>query len=282
MNSAVHPAAKALWFIENRFDTTITLDDIAAHAGVSRFHMTRVFDVRMGVPVMAYVRARRLSEAAKRLAGGAGDILSVALEAGYGSHEAFTRAFRDQFGLTPEQVRDRKSLYGIKLQEPFIMDKALIDIPSPHTLIAGQAICIGGLSGHYRGEETAAIPMLWQKFGPYLPDVPGRIGDPYTTYGVCYNQSDNAIDYMAGVEVSPDADLPPEFSTVRITPQTYARFVHTGHISGLRATWSTIWDKWLPESGLRVKHAPFFEKYGPEFNGRTGEGGVEIWIAVEA
>jgi AraC family transcriptional regulator len=61
MNAAIHPATKALWFIENRFDTALTLDDVAAHAGVSRFHMTRIFDVRMGLPVMTYVRGRRLN-----------------------------------------------------------------------------------------------------------------------------------------------------------------------------------------------------------------------------
>ena len=282
MNLAIHPATKALWFIENRFDMTLTLEAIAAHAGVSRFHMTRVFDARMGLPVMSYVRARRLTEAARGLARGAPDILTVALEAGYQSHEAFTRAFRDQFGMTPEQVRDRRHLNDLKLQEPFIMDKALLDTPSPHKLIQEGAMLIGGLSGHYRGEEIAAIPMLWQKFAPWLPDVPGRTGEPFTAYGVCYNQSDDAIDYMAGVEIESGADLPSDFSTVRIEPQTYAVFPHKGHISGLRATWSTIWDKWLPESGLKVKHAPFFEKYGPEFDGMTGEGGLTIWIAIEA
>ncbi len=281
MNAAIHPATKALWFIENRFDTVITLDDIAVHAGVSRFHMTRIFDVRMGLPVMAYVRVRRLTEAARRLASGASSILEVALEAGYGSHEAFTRAFRDQFSLTPEQVRERRNVSELKLVEPFIMDKTLIDTPSPHSLQTGRAMLIGGVTGYYKGEETAAIPMLWQKLNPWLPDVPGRIGEAWTTYGVCYNQTDDAIDYMAGVEVSSGADLPAGFTTIRIEPQTYAVFRHRGHISGLRATWSTIWDKWLPESGLKVKHAPFFEKYGPEFNGMTGEGGLEIWIAIE-
>jgi AraC family transcriptional regulator len=111
-----------------------------------------------------------------------------------------------------------------------------LSTPNPHTIRKGEALLIGGISGHFKGEETAAIPMLWQKFGPRLPDVPGRNGDPWTTYGVCYNQSDDAIDYMAGVEISPGADLPAGFSTVRIELQTYAVFRHQGHISGLRAT----------------------------------------------
>jgi AraC-like DNA-binding protein len=56
------------------------------------------------------MRGRRLSEAARVLANGGPDILSVALDFGYGSHEAFTRAFRDQFGLTPESVRAQRHL----------------------------------------------------------------------------------------------------------------------------------------------------------------------------
>ena len=54
---------------------------------------------------MRYLRARRLSVAARALVNGVPDIFSVALDVGYGSHEAFTRAFRERFGVTPESVR---------------------------------------------------------------------------------------------------------------------------------------------------------------------------------
>ena len=96
---------KALWFIEHRYGHEITLDDVAEHVGASRFHLSRSFPAATGLSLSAYLRGRRLTEAAKALAAGAPDILAVALDAQYGSHEAFTRAFRDQFGLTPEQVR---------------------------------------------------------------------------------------------------------------------------------------------------------------------------------
>ncbi len=48
-------------------------------------------------------------------------MLSVALEAGYGSHEAFTRAFRDQFGLTPEAVRAQRHVDNLAIVEPIAM-----------------------------------------------------------------------------------------------------------------------------------------------------------------
>ena len=96
---------KALWFIESHFASEITLEDLANAGGVSRFHITRAFGAATDRSIMRYVRGRRLSEAAKALSNGAPDILSVALHAGYGSHEAFTRAFREQFGVTPEMIR---------------------------------------------------------------------------------------------------------------------------------------------------------------------------------
>src|SRR3979411_3453749 len=101
----MNPAQKALWFIESHLADTLTLGEIAGGAGISRFHIIRGFAAATGLSVMRYVRARRLSEAARALAGGAPDILQLALDADYGSHEAFTRAFRDHFGVTPETVR---------------------------------------------------------------------------------------------------------------------------------------------------------------------------------
>src|SRR5262245_61911373 len=110
----MNPVEKALWFVEGHFAGEITLDDIANVAGVSRYHMTRAFGYATGRSVMRYVRGRRLSKAARSLANGAPDILTVAIDSGYGSHEAFTRAF----GKTPEEVRAERRLDNLELVEP--------------------------------------------------------------------------------------------------------------------------------------------------------------------
>src|SRR5579859_8246588 len=123
----MNPAERALWYIESHLASELTLDDISGVAGVSRFHMVRAFAAATGFSVMRYVRARRLTEAARALAAGAPDILRVALDAEYGSHEAFTRAFRDHFGVTPESVRATTCLDKLKLQEPILMDSTALD-----------------------------------------------------------------------------------------------------------------------------------------------------------
>jgi AraC family transcriptional regulator len=91
----MNPAQKALWYIESHLGEPLTLDEIADIAGVSRFHLVRAFAATTGFPVMRYVRARRLSEAARALANGAPDILNLALEADYGIHPRVPRPFRD-------------------------------------------------------------------------------------------------------------------------------------------------------------------------------------------
>ena len=119
----MNPVEEALWFVENRPSGELSLRETARSVGVSPHHLARAFGMATGQSFMRYARARRLSEAARTLAARQPDILSVALEAGYGSHEAFTRAFRDQFGVTPEACRAAASTDHIKLVEPIRMNK---------------------------------------------------------------------------------------------------------------------------------------------------------------
>jgi AraC family transcriptional regulator len=274
----MNPAQKALWYIESHLAGALTLDEIAGVAGVSRFHMVRAFAAATGFSVMRYVRARRLSEAARALAGGAPDILSLALEADYGSHEAFTRAFRDHFGVTPEAVRASRP-YTIKLQEPIVMDSTLIDNLQPPRFETSMPLLVAGLGERYTWESGAAIPGQWQRFQQAVPDIPSRIGR--VAYGVCCNGDDAGnFDYIAGVEVSDFSDLPREFAKVRIPEQRYAVFTHKDHISTIRRTVNTIWNAWLPASGLKAADAPNFERYGENFDPVTGNGGLEIWVPV--
>jgi AraC family transcriptional regulator len=275
----MNPADKALWFIESHLADALTLDEIAGVAGVSRFHMVRAFAAATGFSVMRYVRARRLSEAARALASGAPDILNLALSADYGSHEAFTRAFRDHFGVTPETVRASTCLDHIKLQEPILMDSTLTNNLQTPRFETGKPLLVAGLGERYNFESGAAIPGQWQRFHQTVPDIPGRVGP--VAYGVCCNGDDAGnFDYIAGVEVSDFSDLPREFAKVRIPEQRYAVFTHKDHISTIRRTVNTIWNQWLPASGLKAADAPNFERYGENFDPVTGNGGLEIWVPV--
>jgi AraC family transcriptional regulator len=277
----VNAVGKAIWFIETHFSGDLSLDDIARSAGVSRYYMVRAFGFATGCSVMRYVRGRRLTEAARSLAGDAPDILTVALDAGYGSHEAFTRAFRDQFGLTPETVRAQRHLCNIELVEPIKLDETLVPDLKPARFENGRPLLIAGLGERYTCETSKAVPAQWQRSVPHFQDIPRQVGK--NTFGVACNGDDEGnFDYIAGVEVGDFSDLPAAFSRLRIGPQKYAVFSHRGHISTIRCTVKTIWSQWLPESGHEVADAPNFERFGEEFDPHTGIGGFEIWIPIKA
>ena len=270
---------KALWYIETHIREPFSLDSVADHVGVSRFHLSRAFSASTGMTVMAYARARRMSEAAKVLSAGAPDILSVALSVGYSSHEAFTRAFADTFNLPPSSVRSAGHLKAAQLQEPILMDETLIkDLGEPRFENAG-AIHVTGLAETYSGDASAAgIPEQWQLFVPYLGNIAGATSG--VTYGICTMHGE-AMTYIAGAETDGMSDAPGELTTITLAPQRYAVFRHEGHISDIRRTWATIFETWFPASGATRAEAPDFERYSADFDPIAGTGYVEIWIPIE-
>ena len=270
---------RTIWLIETRAGQPLGLDELAAHAGVSRSHLSRIFPVATGHSLFGYLRARRPSVAAKALASGAADILSVALDAGYSSHEAFTRAFRDQFGLTPEQLRRRGTISDIAIIEAMPMSDQTTNTLAPPVIEPRPALRFAGLADRIDMSNPGGFAAIWQKFGQHLGHIPGAAGP--AAFGIVGGADDTGCDYMAGVELSPGADVPAGFREMRAPARRWARFRHDGHVSTIRSTIRPIYDHWLPNSGeTQAEEVSFIEYYGPDFNPMTGLGTCEIWIGL--
>ena len=270
---------KALWYMEWRRNQGFDLDAVAEICGVSRFHLSRTFLAVTGTSPMAYARGRRLSESARRLAYGRDDILTVALDAGYGSHEAFSRAFRDEFGLTPRAIRASGGIDTLHLTESFAMTTDLKTSLEPPRFEDRPAFHVAGLARHYTFETNHSIPALWQEFAPHIGHIDSQIGD--TSYGVCYGgDGQGNFDYMAGVEVSRPGDVASPLTVIEVPAAHYAVFTHRGHISGIRKTVGAIWQEWLPNSGRTYGESPDFELYDQRFDPTSDESEMEVWIPV--
>ncbi|MCX7305112.1 MAG: AraC family transcriptional regulator [Hyphomicrobiales bacterium] len=274
----MNPVAKALWYIESHLEKDFALDDIAASSGVSRFHLSRAFGAVLNCSVMEYVRSRRLSEAARRLAAGAPDILSVALEAGYGSHEAFTRAFRDRFGKTPEQVRADGRIETLTIWEPVLMEKKLENELAPPRFVDSKPKMFVGLGSRFSYSNMDGVPALWQRFQPHIGHISNEVKG--VAYGIVTASDDEGFDYAAAVEVTAFRDEDPGLTKLSIPSRHYAVFAHRDHISAIRTTMRAIWSEWLPRSGREVVQSPTLERYGPKFDPHSGNGGLEIWLPV--
>ena len=83
----------------------MSVEDLAAYAGFSRFHFARIFSVATGEPLVEFLRRSRLGRAAARLAKTEEAVTDVAFASGYESASAFTRAFGAEFGITPSGYR---------------------------------------------------------------------------------------------------------------------------------------------------------------------------------
>ncbi len=270
---------RALFVIERNLTRDLSQGEIAKACAVSRFHLAHAFGEATGLSVMEYVRGRRLTEAAYALASGEEDILGIALDTGYQSHEAFSRAFKAQFGKTPEEVRKSQSIAGLKPVDAIRhVETKEMKLSEPHFEDVGELLFVG--LGERRGYDGVHnIPSQWQRFmsGPYVEIEHKKPGIPV---GVNTRGEDGDLVYVCAAEVSRFGRIPKGLVTLTVAPARYAVFAHDGHVTEVQQTYSAIWNDWFPKSGFRPAEAPGLERHNESFDPRTGDGGVTIWIAI--
>jgi AraC family transcriptional regulator len=92
-------------YIREHIDEPLSREVLAAVAGFSVPHFHRIFTACAGENISSYIRRARLQRAGRKLRMGAVDITEVALAAGYDTHAAFSKAFKQHFGLSPSEFR---------------------------------------------------------------------------------------------------------------------------------------------------------------------------------
>ena len=261
---------RTLWRIETELAHAPSLDDLAEAEGVSPFHLSRAFSLVVGQPVMAYVRARRLSEAAHMLHAGKDSVLNIALDVGYESPEGFSRAFRKAFGIAPKVAREN---LPASLQEPIVMEAQKTELPDAK-IVDFEGRTLVGRSARFSMADRAKIPAFWERtaeeIGPRMYGV--------DTYGVSYDFEEEAFRYLVAIDDDGDAE---GLERKTLPAGRYAVFEHTGHISGIPNTWTAIFEQWMPGSGEELGEGPEFEHYEKDFD-PEGERGASIWIPLKS
>jgi len=153
-----------------------------------------------------------------------------------------------------------------------------MDIDAPEFIEQGPLL-IAGLSDRFTRATSVEIPMLWSRFAAHVGKIQDVIDGP--AYGVCSNSDPECgFDYLAGVEVTRTDRLPDSFTHIQLAPQRYAVFSTQEHISAIQEFFYTIFNKYLPESGLVPSNDPNFERYTETFDPASGNGGYEIWVPL--
>jgi AraC family transcriptional regulator len=270
---------KALFVIERNLASDLSLGWLAEHCGASRFHLVRAFGEATGFSLMEYVRGRRLTDAAYQLAAGADDILMLALDQHYASHEAFSRAFKSRFGKTPDEVRALRSTSGLPLVEPLRHKEGkTMKLKEPRIQKEGELLFVG-LSKNVPFQEMQTIAGQWQQFMSTLyAQIENKAAE--APAGVTTAANDDGIDYVCAARVTTFGTIPKGCVKLSLAPATYAVFAHDGHVAAIRETYDAIWNDWFPKSDKLPAEAPGFERHNASFDPTTGNGGVTIWLPI--
>lgn len=275
---------RAIAFIEARLDQPLSVAQIAAGVGLSPFHFARLFTATCGESVMAYVWRRRLQRAAERIVDAPGDVrlIDLALDCGFESQEAFTRAFKRLFGVAPGQFKRAHLAMapeGVLCAMSDLNVAARVTMrPKPEVL---PAFRVAGLTEEFRIETRPGIPLLWDKFISRLSDPAFK---PAGTYGVCWDMSqDRPFKYMAGAALEDGAAVPAGLDVKDVPAQSYLVFrqeIDAGPFQPqVSAAMEEIWGRRMPNAGHKPGGGPDFEYYPPGF-APMQEGWVEYWIPV--
>jgi AraC family transcriptional regulator len=293
---------RVLAYIDQHLEQPISLVSLAEVAHFSPFHFHRLFSAWMGETFGDYLRRRRVEVAAMRLASQPRSrVLNIALSVGFGSAEAFTRAFKIRFGCSPtawrEQeysLRNANSNFGqanskrsLALQAVFTEYAISLN---PHkenimnvTLIDRQPATVAYL--RHLGPYGEPIGRFWQE--TYVPwAVMNKLGADHARYGISHDDpsitAPEQCRYDACAEVSADFMAVGSAHKTTIPGGKYAALKFKGTVEKVGEAWAALLRDWLPSSGLQLDGRPCFEYYpkGAAYDCVTGEFECEICVPV--
>lgn len=278
---------RAIDFIEARLTDELSLGPVAAAAGLSSYHFSRMFRALTGETVTSYIRRRRLTEAARSLIHRDDRLIELALTYGFDSQAAFSRAFKRQFGVPPGAYRKARRAMPWAYRPAMVADDFKLDeefrAMEPR-IVTKPAFKAVGLAKEFNHDTSDGISALWTAFWKRHKEVENAVNGH--CLGLCVGvEDDDAFTYAAALEVTGLENVPKGMRGWTIAGQTYAVF--TVPLSGkepigaeLRRANRYIWNTWLPKSGYVFAKAADFEYYDDRFDPKTLSGEIDLYIPV--
>lgn len=303
MMYAWEAAQQAVNYIEEHLREDLSNEMLAGLVSLSPFYFQRLFKRLVRKPVQEYIKLRRLARVTEDLDKEDKRILDIALDYGFSSHANFTRAFKEAYGITPEDYKKKKLRLNTFNKPEIAMNYIMVDEGYP--LIVGDIVleinrkslpapvCYLGLSGEVSiaaqapaGEQTGIdVPgQLWDQFHARkeklkeLFDSSEELGmsygaDPehgafrYFTGGLCKNGS---IKPLSGLETH---ELPAgDYIVCRIEADSFEYLV----TDALDTANRYLYETWL------TRHELITEPFAAEKYFTEGEDSVsmEIWVKL--
>lgn len=262
--------AECIKFIEANIYKKISLDDIAAHCSLSKFHLHRVFKSLTGQSLMEYVQARKLTSSIKEISDKNMRIIDIAMEYGFDYEQSYIRAFRKRFGYTPLKVRSEQM--SLIIQEKLNMNDIMVMNPSivyKPFFVFRQKFCLAGIPHKIMSKSGDKVANLYGRdfFYHHRQKVTNPV-NPHIYFGYTdWSDSDKgSIFYMPSVQVSDLSCLPEGMKGISIPAHKYVVFRFVGffrpdEINGRQVGRLLVhmYSKWIYKSGFKFADKFRFE-----------------------
>lgn len=280
---------RVIEFIDAHLADELDIPTLARSLATTEYHLRRMFSSVTGMPLSEYIRRRRMTVAAADVI--AGDpLLDVAVRFGYGSAEAFGRAFRAVHGVTPAHVRSHggplRSQPRLRLQLTVdgraAMDTRIADRPAFR--LVGHAVRVplihDGVNPHIQAHiaslpaaEHARLKALGSTEPRGLLQISADVDPDYA--------EGSELTYVHGVAVDAETPVPADLSTIDVEAGTWAVFRTSGpHPAALQRTYAATATAWFPSNPWILRPGPSIVATldrSEDFTFAT----TELWLAVE-
>lgn len=275
--------------IERAPGETLDVAAFASAAGTTEYHLRRMFSTLAGVTLGDYIRRRRMTLAASEVVAGR-PLLDVAVAFGYGSAEAFTRAFTAVHRATPRDVRtsggplSAQSVirFRITVEGTNTMDTRIIERPA--FALVGHAVRVPlihvGINPHIQAHITSLPAGEHLRLKTLSGTEPA--GLLQVTDDVDADSAEGSeLTYLHGVAVSATAEHPADLDVIDVAPGNWAVFRSTGpHPEALQTTWAATASEWFPSNPWRLRPGPSIVAIldrVEDFSTAT----TELWLPIE-
>jgi len=263
---------RVLVHIQEHLDEALDLASMAAIAHFSPYHFHRIFQGMVGESVMAHIRRLRLERAAQQLKHSDRPVTRIAFEAGYETHEAFTRAFRASIGESPSRFRQIHQAISLPAA-PSGVHYAAGGGPEDFTPVQ-----TGGSRMDVQIREVPKMRVAFVRHvGPYIEvhaawaklcgwaGPHGLFGPQAKMLGVCHDDPEvtppDKIRYDACITVGEEVQPEDDIGVQEVGGGEYATTLHHGPYERLAQTYAELCGQWLPSTGREVRSGPSIEMY---------------------
>ncbi len=272
---------KAIIYLENNLHENIKVEEIATVCGYSYYHFHRIFQAVVGESVGSYLRKRRLTKASYDLIYTDKRILDIALYYQFESQEAFSRAFKALYKVSPGVYRKNRIQYfigqKIKLDSEKLKHLTQGVTTQPEIKVISEKKIVG-IRGTFALNNNKILE-LWNNFVPRISEIKNRKKE-VASYSICEVNPEFDINKfteetesneLVGVEAQSFKDVPNGMVMRVIKEGKYAVFTHKGTIDKIGLTYDYIWRTWILSSKFEVDLRDDFELYDEDFLGPDSE-----------